>query len=129
MEEEVWVRLTRHKDYKDFVGYEVSSLGNVRRFKNGEFIKLAYSYSKKNVNRVRLVNTDGEIVALRAHLLVWDLFVGTPRNGSYVKFKDGCKSNLRVENLYMETLCIQKIRKNTKSQIQKNTEKYEFRKR
>lgn len=89
--EEVWRKIDMAPEY------EVSSLGNVRSFKNGKVVVLKQAIAK-GYKSVALRNA-GRYIVRRTHRLVAIAFLPNPHNLPEVNHIKPDKGNNRVENL------------------------------
>lgn len=108
MTEELW------KDIEGFEGlYQVSTLGRVRSL---DVVKHFYPMERKPYTQLRkgkvlkpyrgpanflkvLLYKDGEIARKTVHHLVAEAFLENPMGRKMVWFKDGDKTNTRLDNL------------------------------
>lgn len=103
---EIW------KNIKDFPKYEVSNLGNIRN-------KTTLKMRKLNSNGrgyliIRLTN-EYESKTMAAHLIVWDHFGNMKRKDTrgYINMLDGNKSNIAIDNLFIDDKKDWLFKKNT----------------
>jgi len=88
---------------KDFDGYEVSNLGQVRSNKrswNNAYKILCLSKSSVGYFVIRLINKNGKGYTFQVHRLVLEAFVGPPPEGDNIGHHiDGTRINNRLDNL------------------------------
>ena len=109
--EEIW------KDIEGYEGlYQVSTMGRVRSL---DLLKHFYPRDRKAYQKVlkgkvlkphfrsefmfSLLYRNGEFEYKSIHHLVANAFLENPMNYKYIKFKDGDKSNVRLDNLVWST--------------------------
>lgn len=92
---EIW------KDIKDYTGYQVSNMGNVRSLNFHQTGKVQVLKLRKNKNGRIYVNLykDGKKKFCQVHRLVVTAFLENPDNLPQVNHKDENPSNNRVDNL------------------------------
>lgn len=103
---EIW------KKSEKYIGYEISNLGNVRRYiyfdsankskyKNEKKV-LKQTFDKDGYKLVSLC-INGVFIHCRVHRLVAETFIPNPENKPQVNHKDGNKANNNLENLEWTT--------------------------
>ena len=102
MSEEIW------KNIEGFPGYQVSSLGHIRSFRdfNGNIVKQS-RYLKPRINKdgyyeLSLYTVDKQKITKRVHKLVANTFLGE-HDGLVVNHINGDKTDNRIENLELVT--------------------------
>lgn len=96
MNEEIW------KDVVGRSGYQVSNLGNVRSFKNGEYRLLKGSITWRGY-KIVFFWVDGKSTNNKVHRLVYEAHIGKIPQGLQVDHINHIRTDNRLENLRVVT--------------------------